>query len=185
MHEIRYLSYDAKLSRKEIEDAANRIAEESSDDRCGLYHSIRWIDKVCDSYYAAKEVIESNDRGAYDQLAVKYYANSHFTDAKRKQLEEKLSETYKELQEIMTASYPKTLASSFIGCKECGSRLSTKHLKGNFCPVCGNDLRPEYIQKKIVAARNRWKSAEGKLRDYIDKHSKKTIKWFVKIEYHT
>ena len=76
-------------------------------------------------------------------------------------------------------------ASTLTTDSKCGSRLKISYLTSNFCPVCKEDLRPEYILKSIRAADAKLESATKKLCDYIEKHSKKEVRWLVKIEYHT
>ena len=91
----------------------------------------------------------------------------------------------KEFDRRMDSLYPATLTSTFIGCKNCESRLSRKHLRTNACPVCGRDLRPEYLMKSIEAARTKMNRARDAAADYLRKKAKKEAYWLVKIEYHT
>lgn len=187
-HNIEHYEYPMNVNKDKVQkELDNYVAHADWQEGCGgLCRKIRWLeDKVYTSYDEAIEAIKRLDRSDYDQLAVKYYDPLFFSDDKKKELEEESKRLFHELSVVRDFLYPKSLKSALITCRNCGSKLSTKHLRGNLCPVCSTDLRPEHILKKISAAKNRWERADDRLKSYIDKHSKKDIKWLVKIEYHT
>lgn len=188
MHNIEHYTYTEKVDKREVQrELDNYVAHEDWQEGCtGLNRDIRWIESPIYANRAeAEKAVNNLDRGDYDQLAVRYYATVPFTDAKRQQLENRRNEAIDEARRRENKVYPGTLSSAFIGCKKCGSRLAVKYLPSNFCPVCKNDLRPEYILKSIAAAEAKVRSANEKLSEYIDKHGKKQVYWLVKIEYHT
>lgn len=39
--------------------------------------------------------------------------------------------------------------SEYIGCKKCGSKLSSKYLTSNYCPLCKEDLRSATIIERL------------------------------------
>ena len=188
MHNIQHFSYPMMVNKKHVKQELDEyVAHEDWQEGCtGLYHDIRWLgNKVYPNREAAEKAIEELDRGNYDQIAVLYYSAMPFTDAKRKELEEKQVKAYDEYNKRQFNVYPKTLSSAFLGCKNCQSRLAVKFLRNNKCPVCNNDLRPEYILKSVAAAKTKWEAACKRTQEYIDKHAKKEVRWLVKIEYHT
>lgn len=188
MHNIEHHTYPEKVNKKQVQKEMDHIAamEDWQEGCTGLNKDIRWLEgTIYPNLQAAEDAIHKLDRGWYDQLAVKYYEPVSFTDAKRQQLEGKRNEALDEYHRRDTKVYPKTLSSAFIGCKKCGSRLAVQYLPSNFCPVCKNDLRPDYMLKSIQAAEQKLKTANIRLSEYIDKHSKKQVYWLVKIEYHT
>ena len=188
-HNVEMYSYPEKVNRDKVKrELDNYVAHADWQEGCsGLCRDIRWMDAYAPlpDREAAQRFIEEHDRGSYDQLAVRYYAALPFTDSKRKLLEQRQKEAYAEWEKRDDAVYPKTLKSAYLGCKGCGSRLSTKHLRGNKCPVCGKDLRPESTLKSIAAAKARWERAGALLQQHIQTHARKEICWLVKIEYHT
>ena len=186
MHNIEYYDYKETVNKKaiqaELDDyVEHKTWEEGGGDTAG----IRWNDNVvCESYDAAKKWIEKHDQGWYDCLAVKYLSPvTNRLDLK--EYDDKVKEAYNVYFKRDKAIYPKTRTSEFIGCSKCKSRLATAMLRGNFCPVCGFDLRPESTLKAIETAINKWKKAQEARQEYINKHSKKETRWLVKIEYHT
>ena len=186
MHNIEHYNYPEKVNKKEVQAELNDyVSHETWQEGGGGIDPIRWNDYVCSSYKEAEEWIKKHDKGWYDQVAVKYYSPIKTKTAKVDELEVKILDSYRIYTERNNACYPKTRTSEFIGCSKCKSRLATKYLSGNFCPVCHADLRPESTLKSIIAAENKWKNAVKMREEYIDKHSKKEIRWLVKIEYHT
>lgn len=186
MHNIEHYDYREDVDKKVVQAELNeyvshRTWQEGGD---GI-DPIRWNNYVCKNYKEAEKWIEQNDKGWYDQLAVKYYSPIDTKTAKLDELDKKIREAYKVFDERNGVCYPKTRTSEFIGCGKCKSRMASKYLSGNFCPVCHTDLRPETMIKSIEAARTKWENAQKNRAEYVDKHSKKEIRWLVKIEYHT
>lgn len=72
MHEIRHLTFSSRTTPKGITDRCNRIARECSDSGGDLYNGIRFNDKVLANYETARQWINENDNGWYNNLAVKY-----------------------------------------------------------------------------------------------------------------
>ena len=190
MHNIHHADYPLNVNKKSVQTEWDQYAahEDWQEGCTGLDKNIRWIESpVYETYEEAEKAIEKLDKGWYDQLAVKYKDNIPLTtkSEKLKELEQKVSDAYKEYDKRSSALYVKTRTSEYIGCSACRSRLSSKHLVSNRCPVCHADLRPETTLKLIAAAETKWKKAQQAIKEYIDKHSKKEVRWLVKIEYHT
>ena len=193
-HNIEHFTYTKNVDKAAVQkELDNYVALEDWQEGCsGLYHNIRWLeDKVYDNCDDALEAIEKLDRGNYDQIAVLYneisprMRNSNGVDPKLAELEQKVREAEKEMNRRHHILYADTVTAAFIGCKECGSKLARKYIRGNACPVCSSDLRPEHMIKSFNVAKNRWLKAKENTRNYINRHGKKTVMWLVKIEYHT
>ena len=65
--------------------------------------------------------------------------------------------------------------SKYVGCPECGSRLNLGYIRGEKCPLCGTDLRPESSIEKI-----KWH--DKKASECAKKYKQEF--WLAKIEYH-
>lgn len=186
MHNIEYYDYKENVDKKEVYADLNEYVEHQTwaEGGSGL-ETIRWNNHVCGSYSEAKEWITKNDRGWYDQLAVKYLSPVSKKSKKADELALKVKETFDAYNKKNNELYVKTRTSEFIGCSSCKSRLAAKYLKGNFCPICRADLRSDTILKSISAAKKRWENAQKTFDEYIQNHSEKETRWLVKIEYHT
>lgn len=183
MHNIEYFDYKENVDQRKV---ANKVANYIEEN--GEYggEGVRWCrETICADRDEAEKWISSHDKGWYDQLAVRYYHAIPTKTKKLEELDQKIQEAYKVYNEKDRAVYVKTRTSEFIGCGNCKSRLASKLLNGNFCPVCRADLRPETTLKSIAAAKNKWETAQKTRKEYINTHSKKEICWLVKIEYHT
>ena len=187
-HNVEYRRYPLHVSKEKVKnDLDNYVAQADwQEGCCGLYHPIRWLsDKTYNSMQEAMDAIERLDRGGYDNLAVQFIQSEAISDAKYKELSKKADEAEKEFERRDSALYPDSVTSALISCKYCGSKLSRVHLKMNACPVCGHDLRPEYILKSVETARSKWNKARENAVNYLNRHSKKDTMWLVKFEYHT
>ena len=193
MHELRYLVEKENCNKDAVLTKASKIADKHGDYE-GQVHSIRWIDRtICDNEDAAREYIRNNDKGWYDNLAVRFYDYSAVNAKKPKKietLEERVATQRKRLYEIESVPYAKTLTSTeYVGCKHCGSKIATKYLRGNHCPVCGADMRPKTTLDRIESTKARIAETEKELNAEMltwqkKQRDKAQIKWLVKIEYH-
>ena len=106
---------------------------------------------------------------AYQKL-LDYIANKRFAAnadyQKIKSLETQLvrvTTMYHEL-DVRTAIY-NNQGPEFVHCKSCRSRLARKYIKGNKCPLCGNDLRSAAVVNRL----KRLQEMQKELRDKRDK----------------
>lgn len=71
MHEIRYLTFGARMTPKGIQRECDKVAK-----RDGEYHHpcdpLRFPNVICKSYDEAQQWIDKHDRGWYDCMAIKY-----------------------------------------------------------------------------------------------------------------
>ena len=71
MHQLEYIEFSTRKSEKTIIKECARNADKEGDYK-GQIRSIRFTDRIIKGYENALKWLESNDRGWYDNLAVKY-----------------------------------------------------------------------------------------------------------------
>lgn len=192
-HNIEYYTYPVTKKQSAIASELQSYAERKTYEEGGggLPHSIRWLDHVCDDYESAKAFIERNDKGWYDQLAVKYKQfDKPITSKKLTELEAKLNDTKKNLRELESKVAFTEFKAQYISCKKCGSKLNKDYIKRNNCVVCGYDMRSDTTKNAIARLTEKVKALENAVREEARKVAVKKAKeakeyWLVKIEYHT
>ena len=184
MHEIVHWTYDIKTNKQEILAEASEYADRNGD-YTGQIEGIRYLDNVYDSYEDAVKATESLDRGWYDNFAVKYRDVSSASSAKITDIQRRIKETKKKEADYIKAHDIHTFKSQFIGCKECGSKLSISHMRGNSCPLCSTDLRSETTLNTIKSYEEKIKTLQKQeLTERKKQASKSPLKWLVKFEFH-
>lgn len=186
MHNIHYFDYELGANKTKIQKSLDDYAERRSDGGCGLPNRIEWTSKKFDSYEKAMEYIDSR-HGWYEQIAVQYLdTDSAKKSAKALEIEKRVKELTDEFMTRKNTFHFKDVKSEYIGCKHCGSKISSKYLNSNFCPICHSDMRPPTALNRIENSRKKLKDAEKRLNDEIMKQkSKMKYRWLVKIEYHS
>lgn len=193
MHNIRTEIYKENVNKDSVQAEWDKyVAWEDRAEGCsGLSSNIRWINHVCSDFEEAEKYIEENDKGWYDQLAVKFkeYPPLKTTSA-LKNLIKREQDMISKISVIEGKIHYKGVKSSYIGCKKCGSKLATTYISSNFCPMCREDLRPETTLNTIIGYKKKLKEIRDLIKMEENKGKKKleklaTIKWLVKIEYHT
>ena len=187
-HNIRYASYAETVNKNAVQSEWDEYVrmEDWQEGATGLVHPIRWLEsKIYPTRDEAEEAIKRLDNGWYDQLAVRYYCPVEVKSEKLDELTKACIETRSEYDKRDRALYAERVTSAYIGCRNCGSRLSRQHIRSNSCPVCRNELRPDHMLKWVDVARRKWEKACQTKEAWVNKHSKKIIRWLVKIEYHT
>ena len=193
MHNKRYEIYNENVNKKKIQTYWDEYAarEDWQEGCSGLSQDIRWIDYVCEDYDAAYKYIENHDRGWYDQLAIKFKEYPELKYSKKYEtLLNRLKEIQKRLDDLENKIHYARVTSKFVGCKKCGSKIASAYIKSNYCPICRLDLRPTTILEKIKGYKEKISQLKKELEEEKHKMKKKiekqaTIKWLVKIEYHT
>lgn len=187
MHNICYMDEPENVNRRRVMDDIERIAEVDGD---GSYSGpMHWHDDlpVYKDREAAEAKIKELDKGWYDDHAVRYYDFSTAQPTKRiGELQAKVRETQDKCTAYARAHSVLTFKADYIGCGNCGSKLSRKHLHGDYCPVCRSDLRSETTQKKL----REYGAKIDSLRDQIEAEKRKQTKarrvmWLIKYEYHS
>ena len=75
--------------------------------------------------------------------------------------------------------------SAFVGCPKCESKLATKYLRSERCPLCSTELRAEYIINRLNKYDEDYKEMELKYQKMIkERKGKCKTKWLFKVEVH-
>ncbi len=102
-----------------------------------------------------------------EDFAVPYYdiAEVENTSKEFKQNSEKLKKLHEKIHDYTVTHTIRDLKAARITCKKCNSVLAREYLiksetgyiadDENKCPLCGNDLRPEYVLKKLEKLNNK------------------------------
>lgn len=189
MHNIEYRTYAENVNRDWVQKELDHYVAvaDYQEDCTGLGKAIRWLDgiAICGDRQMAETVIEQNDRGWYDCLAVKYLEPVRsFNDKKLEQLQQKRRDAL-DAYHKKDAVWVRGLKAEYVGCRKCGSKMKREYIRTNRCPLCGSDLRPESTLKAVEVAKTKADKAVGACEAYVNTKAKKEVKWLVKIEYHT
>lgn len=164
--------YTSKVgTEKQLQIFLMEITENAYDPQeSSSYHGHMTIhrNKVYENYEKAMAAINNFDNGWYDDHVVLYYDLS-------KEGQKKIDEWNKKKEHYIQNHSIHNRTSKYISCTECGSKLSIKHLCGEKCPLCGKDLRTQYIIDKI-----QW--YDTKIKECKKKYKEKY--WLAKVEYH-
>lgn len=187
-HSISFIIVDNK---KDIMAVAKDYAYWNVDEQenpSRSYHGNMHIhdDIICDSYEQAKEKINLLDRGWYDDHAVKFKDKSKSKPTK--QMQDLIARTLKckaDKEKYLADHSVRMHRSEMIGCKNCGSKIARNYLRSEKCPVCGKDLRADYILERL----KKYDEGIKQLSDRYEELKRKQkgdfpIKWLVKVEVH-
>lgn len=187
-HVIDYLTVD---KRSDIMKAASAFASRNVDrgeNPSGSYHGNMHIHDtpICESYEEAEDMIRQLDTGWYSDHAVRFYDKSSLKPTKQMTaLEERKKKLILARDEYKKEHSIQNRKSEFVGCKECRSKISAKHLRNHFCPVCGKDLWADYILERIKKYNADIKDVEKQYNELQKKQTGKCpIRWLVKVEVH-
>lgn len=191
MHTIYHLVIDdTEKAKKECEADWNEYAKKEGS---RLNNHIRWENPICKDYDEAMEYIEQHDNGWYDQLAVRFYEYPEIKNKAYDNLKERLKKANEKYIALKNKIHYMGVKSKFVSCRTCESKLNSEYfgtsLK-NICPICHKDIRPlttletlENYKKNVEKLEKEIKAEEDKLN--LKMKNKATVKWLVKIEYHT
>lgn len=152
MHAVEYFTVANKSDIMRTADEYAYYNTDRGENPSGDYHGQMTIhdDIICESYEDAVETIDRLDRGFYDDHAVRYKDKSALKPTKQMEaIRAKCDKNIEDRNAYAEAHSPQARKSEFAGCKKCGSKISLKHLRGNKCPVCGSDLRAEYVIERL------------------------------------
>lgn len=186
MHNIHYVDYDEKTKKSEIMEDIEEMAAEDGDGYCSR---MTWHITVppFETREEAKRFIEQNDKGWYDDHAVRYKDYSSATKtAKIIEYENKIDELQKAKRAYFEAHSIHSFQAKHIGCPKCESRLNKEYIVGNSCPLCRTDLRSKTTIDKL----NWYEQKIADYRERIEAEKRKQSKnckvmWLVKYEYHS
>ena len=204
-HNIETRTYPENVDRRKVSDildtyVSQRTIEEGGG---GLPSNIRWLERepICNSESEAEGKIKALDKGWYDCLAVRYYHSKNNGPVSSAALTNacetvnKAQKDYNTLKDTARAEFFNR-KSEFVGCKNCGSKLSLielKRLEKTNCPLCGGNLLSPTITDRLMKAHDKIVKAQKKQAAERAKAEAKRIKadknrevrWLVKFEYHT
>lgn len=183
-HNINYFTFKEGTDKNKIYEACSEVANRNGE---GI-SSIRYIEQTCENEDKAREYIEAHDQNWYDCLAVKFKRMKKGASSKTLEaLNAKYIEINKKYNELGSAPHFKDVKSEFIGCKCCGSRIAHKYLRGNYCPVCQTDMRPQTTLDKLKSMCDKREEINKKINEEKQKIMKAghDTYWLVKIEYHS
>lgn len=190
-HEIRYVSFPGDMSKEEIVKECDNIAIRDGEYHTSLNSRIEFFStSPLLNKEQAEKYIKERDRAFYGAYAVRYYVYPGDVSSKRQEeLIKKLQEARAKYYTVSNELHFKDVKSAFIGCKECGSKISSAHLRSNRCPVCNKDMRPETKIKQIEALKAKADALAEQLKAETEKvqakaKAKAKVYWLVKFEYH-
>ena len=191
MHNIEHRTYPEYCDKNEVQiDLDEYVASQDRGEGCsGLSNDIRWLESagVIADRDTAYKYLESHDRGWYDNLAVRFYAQkgAKSTEKRTAELNKRVRDCADRYRKLSQEFWPHTVKSDFVGCKHCGSKIKRTYLSTNFCPVCQMDLRPETTLNRLSSLKKSYDKAAAALKEHQTKNGGSVIKWLVKFEYHT
>ena len=184
MHNIFYVKQPRNLTKSDM----IRVAVNYSREGDGYCSNLTLHEnKIYDSRDQAQEAINGFDNGWYDDHAVLFRDLDSVKESREIiNIKERLKKTQVAKTEYIRANPVTNRSSEFIGCKNCGSKLSRTHLRANNCPLCGNDLRSPTVLSRIKAydakidkLQSELTAAKLRQKDNAD------VCWLQKIEYHS
>lgn len=162
---------------------------------------IRFRDERLSSHREAEEYVLDNHNKWDSPLACSYYLPVKPTERDKRRVESakaKLQSVKEKKYDAMASMYDAFFGrkSEFIGCKECGSRLSVARLKEKFssrgkrsswinypsipaCPLCSASLLSETNRNRIIRLTEKVEIAERKLREASRPKAGKKLAWVV------
>ena len=181
------INYYSVAKRSEIMKVAEQHAMHYTDiqeNPNGNYHGNMTIhdDIICESREEAEAVIESLDRGWYDDHAVRYKIETEPTKQMlgEKARGERIMQAKLDYEEKHSLFNRK---SKTVKCKHCESVLTISYLSDYKCPVCNTDLRADYIVERIKKYIEEYKDSLRRYNELKDKQKCPTM-WLVKVEVH-
>lgn len=189
MHITEFKTVDKK---SEVLPAAREFAYYNVDERenpSRSYHeNMTFLKGIRNSKEDAFEYLKQKAEGGfYDDYAIQFYDVDSVKPTKALQaLEKRLEKLKSDFNEYRrNKQIENYYKSKLITCKRCESKIAISYLNDNNCPVCGKDLRADYILNRIKKYKSDIKSLERKIRDEKEKQTKKAkIKWAFKVEVH-
>jgi ssDNA-binding Zn-finger/Zn-ribbon topoisomerase 1 len=187
-HAIDYFTTDKRDEIYAIAEEYASYTVDRQENPSGHYHGNMTIHDniVCDSYEDAVAKIDELDDGFYDDHAVKYKDKDSLKPTKAMMaIEEKKAKLVQDRLEYEEKHSIKARKSEFVGCPKCKSRISVKHIRGERCPVCGEELRAQYVLDRIEKYHDDYKTLCDKYQDIVNKRKEKCpIRWCFKVEVH-
>lgn len=200
MHEMYCETFSENCDRKKVLSRMSSISARNDEYHHGIGR-INWKDdmKPFSSEGEAYDYVKRNLFGDYEQVAVPFLR----TEKAEEQVKghPRLEAAYRKVKEALQKSHDarnewfhlnenfhfEDAKSAYIECRHCGSKISKKYLRTNYCPVCNSDMRPQSLLDRISAKKKKADDLEKKassMEKELNKKLKSEKMWLVKIEYH-
>ncbi|MDD6004383.1 MAG: hypothetical protein PUC68_01825 [Firmicutes bacterium] len=185
MHWANIIEKPYDCNKEEVEAKIREEAEKEGD---GLYYSFEWLDLKLKDLSEADKYIDKHDK-TYRLFAVSYYDNVLKLSTATKKFQKKYENLQKEFAEANDKIHYRGVKSQYVSCPYCGSKLATKYISSNDCPLCKRELRPEGVLKKISDLHQKMYDANVAYHESYQadvKLNKRTrgLMWLIKYEYH-
>ena len=184
-HAIMREIYPATWTLKKITDDVINFVQ-THGDRYGTDRLRVPTERVFDNIDEANAYIDNADKGWYDGIAVKFLDYTGVSATKKiTEYEDKITDILQKKKEYIKAHSVHQQKAAYIGCPDCGSKLNKDKLRGEHCPLCGQDLRAESTLERINSFDVRVNELNAKIAEERKKQkAKATVKYLVKYEYH-
>lgn len=193
-HAMHVFAFPVKADRAEMQRCADEFCQcncdpwEHGGDATGVTAEpvqVRSDLAIFPDFDAAVDFLYSSKRPAYRTWAVRYRSEGE-PSKRTEKLAERAARLSAELDALEDSALPCKRKSAYIGCAECGSKISREHLKRAWrCPVCGADLRSKTDRERIEAKRAARAKAERDLRESRAKDGEKApVMWAMVAEVH-
>lgn len=187
-HAVEYYTVGKRSSIMKVAEEFAFYNTDRGENPTGHYHGNMTIhdNVVCESYMQAYEKINQWDTGFYSDHAVQYKDKRGLKPTKAMEnLKAKMDKLQADRDAYIEKHSLKERKSEYIGCKRCGSKLSNKYLRGTKCPLCGEELRADYIIDRIKKYDADYKELQKRYETLeTNQKGKCPIKWLVKVEVH-
>lgn len=184
-HQICYEVFNENVNRKAVLAAIQAEAERYGD---GYNGPLKFHDEIqpLESRDAAEARIRSLDKGWYDDHAVRYIDHSEAKETKRMtEIRARIQETRDKMTVYRREHSVTNFKAEFIGCPNCGSKISRKYLRADNCPVCRADMRSETTKKTLAGYEAKIRDLNAQIEQERRKQtSARKVLWLVKYEYH-
>ena len=184
-HAIYKISVAENCNRESVMREISKRAEREGD---GYWSSMHWHDELppFKNRKEAEEWIDAHDMRNYDDHAVRYYDHTQVSiTPKIKELQEKHADLTLKIAAYEKEHSIKNLKATYIGCPKCGSKLARNLIRGEKCPLCGEDLRSKTTITTIAGYQGKRKEIAAKIdTEYKKQTAAKRICWLVKYEFH-
>lgn len=185
-HNITFTSVPENVDRKRLLAGIQMEAEENGD---GYPGAVKWHDELAPlgSREEAEAKINQLDRGWYDDHAVRYYWFGDAKETKRMtEIRARIQETRDKMTVYRREHSVTNFKAEFIGCPNCGSKISRKYLRADNCPVCRADMRSETTKKTLAGYEAKIRDLNAQIEQERRKQtSARKVLWLVKYEYHS
>ncbi len=134
-----YATYPLRTSLEEMRELTH--IENLEQDTSSLYMT---------EHEAKQAIQEASDRGEYRAVRCRHIDyDSIEPTATMLRIDDRIKRMREQCEKYTREHSIHTLSAKLITCTKCDSRIAKDWMQGEYCPVCGNDLRSPYIPAQI------------------------------------